>query len=63
MSKIGFCIGNGESRQDYDLSKLSALGDTYGSNAVYRDNEVDHLICCDKRMVKECLLNLSLIHI
>jgi hypothetical protein len=57
MSKIGFCIGNGESRQDYDLSKLSALGDTYGSNAVYRDNEVDHLICCDKRMVRECLLN------
>jgi len=52
---IAFCIGNGESRNGYDLDPLKAYGKIYGSNAVYRDTTVDHLICCDKRMVEEAL--------
>ena len=52
---VAFCIGNGESRQRYDLSSLRAHGKLYGSNAVHRDTTVDHLVCCDKRMVREAL--------
>lgn len=51
--KISFCIGNGESRAGFNLSKLKTFGDLYGSNAVFRDVEVDHLICCDRRMAME----------
>lgn len=54
---VAFCIGNGESRQGYDLEPLRAHGTLYGSNAIYRDTSVDHLVCCDKRMVEEALYN------
>ena len=52
---ISFCIGNGESRQGYDLSPLRSHGKLYGSNAVHRDTTVDHLVCCDKRMAQEAI--------
>lgn len=45
-------IGNGESRRGYNLSNLE---NTYGSNAIHRDVDVDVLVCCDKRMVQEAL--------
>ena len=32
-----FCIGNGESRQGFDLEKLRQHGKIYGCNALYRD--------------------------
>ena len=51
--KISFCIGNGESRAGFNLSKLRTFGKLYGSNAVFRDYDVDHLICCDRRMAME----------
>jgi hypothetical protein len=54
---VAFCIGNGESRQGYNLTPLRAHGKLYGSNAIYRDTKVDHLVCCDKRMVQEALWN------
>lgn len=47
-------IGNGKSRESLDLSKNS---DTkIGCNAAARDLTVDHLVCCDRRMVKESLI-------
>ena len=52
---VAFCIGNGESRQGYDLTPLRPHGKLYGSNAVHRDTTVDHLVCCDKRMAEEAL--------
>jgi hypothetical protein len=52
---ISFCIGNGESRNGYDLSPLRSHGKLYGSNAVHRDTTVDHLVCCDKRMAQEAI--------
>ena len=51
--KISFCIGNGESRAGFNLSKLKTFGTLYGSNAVFRDYDIDHLICCDRRMAME----------
>ena len=52
-----FCIGNGESRKDLDLSILPAHGEIYGTNALHRDwsDILNCLICCDKRMVEEAL--------
>jgi hypothetical protein len=57
VNKFGFCIGNGESRKNFNLLNLKPLGEIYGSNAVHRDNDVDYLVCCDRRMVSEVLLN------
>ena len=53
LMKIAFCIGNGESRAGFNLQKLKTFGTLYGSNAVFRDVEVDHLVCCDRRMAME----------
>tara|TARA_A100000164_G_scaffold285249_1_gene258187 strand:- start:683 stop:1579 length:897 start_codon:yes stop_codon:yes gene_type:complete len=32
-----FCIGNGESRKDFDIKLLKKHGNLYGCNAIYRD--------------------------
>lgn len=55
--KIAFCVGNGESRQGYDIQSLSQYGKIFGANAYHRDNVPDFLVCCDKRMVQEALNN------
>lgn len=44
-------IGNGESRKEIDISVSGML--KVGCNAIFRDLYVNHLICCDKRMVLE----------
>ena len=51
--KFAFCIGNGESRRNFDLHKLQKYGKIYGSNALFRDLSVDVLVCCDRRMAME----------
>ena len=53
--KISFCIGNGESRQNFDLGKCRDVGPLYGSNAVYRDFHIDNLVVCDLRMAQEVI--------
>lgn len=51
---ISWAIGNGESRCDIDLNTLS--GEIkIGCNAIVRDCVVDHLVCVDRRMVREAL--------
>ena len=50
-------IGNGESRQDLNISLLIDNYTTIGCNAVHRDIDVDHLVCCDQRMVREAVEN------
>jgi hypothetical protein len=50
-------IGNGESRRHIDLEIFKQDHILIGCNAIHRDIEVDHLICCDKRMVDEALKN------
>ena len=46
-------IGNGESRIDLDIDSYKLP--TVGCNAIFRDRKVDHLVCCDKRMVREAI--------
>jgi hypothetical protein len=50
-------VGNGESRKHLDLNKFKPTHTLIGCNAVHRDIEVNHLICCDRRMVSEALTN------
>ena len=50
---FAFCIGNGESRAGFNIDKLKPFGTIYGSNAIFRDYEIDHLVCCDRRMAME----------
>jgi hypothetical protein len=56
MGNSALVIGNGESRQGLDLS-LFECSTTIGCNAAYRDVALDHLVCCDKRTVKEAVAN------
>ena len=48
-------IGNGESRKDFTIHCNSDI--LIGCNAIHRDIIVDHLVCCDRRMVDEAILN------
>ena len=46
-------LGNGESRQNFDLDVLKTKGVVYGCNALYRDFTPDALICVDGGMMHE----------
>jgi len=52
-SNKALVIGNGESRSSIDLENYRNDYVLVGCNAVHRDLNVDHLICCDKRMAEE----------
>jgi hypothetical protein len=52
-------VGNGESRRSVDLNSLKSRYTLIGCNAVHRDVVVDHLICCDRRMAEEAVVNLE----
>jgi len=49
-------IGNGESRRNIDISSFQNHT-LIGCNAIHREFQVDHLICCDQRMVREAVEN------
>jgi len=55
-------IGNGESRKNLDLESLKSNYTLIGCNAVHRDITVDHLVCCDRRMVLEAVKNTNNSH-
>jgi len=46
-------IGNGESRRSVDLDLFTCV--KIGCNALYRDYRVRHLVCVDRKMVREAL--------
>ena len=50
-------LGNGESRKGLDLGRIYPNYEIVGCNAVHRDMSVDHLVCCDRRMVQEAVNN------
>ena len=52
MSRV-FCIGNGESRKNFDLEKLRPHGKIYGCNALYRDFMPDVLTSVDHGIMHE----------
>ena len=51
-------IGNGESRKQINLSQFKDYI-LIGCNAIHRDMFVNHLVCCDMRMVREAQNNLN----
>jgi len=53
--------GNGESRAGILLSDLN-FETIIGCNAIFRYDYVDHLVCCDKRMVEEAIDHLNAEH-
>ena len=57
MASTALVIGNGESRLRIDLNNFKDTHVLVGCNAIHRDIVVDHLICCDHRMVREALEN------
>jgi len=48
-----FCIGNGESRKDFDLHRLKPFGKIYGCNGLYRDFAPDVLVAMDYNICHE----------
>ena len=48
-----FCIGNGESRKDFDLKTLRPHGKIYGCNALYRDFTPDVITAVDMGIMHE----------
>ena len=54
-------IGNGESRKNINITLYD--DDRIGCNAIHRDLFVNHLVCVDRRMVKEALDNNVTSHI
>ena len=48
-----FIIGNGKSRDGFDLNQLRNKGTIYGCNALYRDFEPDYLISIDEKITEE----------
>ena len=55
-------IGNGESRKNLDLNIFKNHFTIVGCNALHRDMEVDHLICCDRRMVEEASAGINTVN-
>ena len=51
-------IGNGESRRHVDISTYTDHV-LIGCNAIHRDLNINHLICCDRRMAEEAVNNLN----
>jgi hypothetical protein len=48
-----FLIGNGKSREHFDLERLRDKGTIIGCNALYRDFEPDVLLAIDAKLLKE----------
>lgn len=57
LGKQALVAGNGESRKKFDINLLKNQFTIIGCNAIHRDHIVDHLVCCDNRMLKEALTN------
>lgn len=47
-----FVLGNGQSRQGMDLSRLASQGTIYGCNALYRDFEPAVLVATDRAIAE-----------
>jgi len=48
-----FLIGNGKSRENFDLERLRKVGTIIGCNAIYREFTPDLLIAIDAKMLRE----------
>ena len=55
MTKYVSIIGNGESRIGFDITPLKKFSTVIGSNALFRDYQLEYLVCCDKHMCQEAV--------
>lgn len=64
LAKLDNClvVGNGESRQGINLNQFTNNFTIIGCNALHRDMQPDYLVCCDKRMIDEAVINLKHSH-
>jgi len=53
MTKFVSLIGNGESREGFDITPLKKISTVVGCNAIFRDYNLEYVSCCDKHMVQE----------
>ena len=57
MEKVAFIIGNGPSRNEFDIAKLRGIGPIYGCNALYREypdfDFPDYLVAIDPPIIEE----------
>ena len=55
MEKLAYIIGNGPSREQFDIAKLKGTGVIYGCNALYRDYSdlIDFLVAIDPPIIDE----------
>lgn len=54
---IAVVVGNGESRKNFPIHNITGHAQLIGCNAIHRDTIVDHLVCCDERMIREAVIN------
>ena len=50
---MSLVIGNGESRRGIDIDSINTT--KIGCNAILRDFKVNHLVCVDRKMVREAV--------
>ena len=55
MTKFVSIIGNGESRFGFDLTPLKKFSTVIGSNAMFRDYNLEYVVCCDRHMCQEAV--------
>ena len=53
LNRTMLVIGNGESRLTVDINALDTV--KIGCNAIFRDYEVEHIVCVDRRVCEEAL--------
>tara|TARA_B100001113_G_scaffold353802_1_gene360048 strand:- start:3529 stop:4161 length:633 start_codon:yes stop_codon:yes gene_type:complete len=53
MTKFVSIIGNGESRFGFDIIPLKKFTTVVGCNAMFRDYNLDYVVCVDKHMCQE----------
>lgn len=53
MDEQGFCIGNGTSREAYDLTRLHGGGVSIGCNRLYLDFHPDYMVAIDDEPVAQ----------
>ena len=54
------CLGNGQSRQGLDLTKMKEYATVIGCNAIYRDFTPDILVALDSRIAHEIYRNANI---
>ena len=53
MTKYVSVIGNGESRRGFDITPLKSVTTMVGCNAMFRDHNLEYVVCADRHMCQE----------